>query len=134
MSHRGCYYVVEISDEAYDIRKTPVTGELKIRLTAAKSYTKTIVKQHETCKAEFIDSTYVAIPKKLKQLKHKILEAFSALEKGVLTELAKERLLCSTTHDSEIAEWTKRIEKVEEAVNCCHQYSKVGQLFTCILL
>ena len=119
--------MVEISDEAYDIRKTPaVTGELKIHLTAAKNYMKTIVKQHEMCKAEFIDSTYVAIPKKLKQLKHKILEAFSALEKGVLTELAKERLLCTTTHDSEIAEWTKRIKKVEEAVQLLSSVQQSG--------
>ena len=126
VSHRGCNRVVEITREAFDVKKTSVASDLQSHLTAASDHMTNIMKLHEKCVAEFIVSTYVAIPKTLHQLKKNIMEAFAALEQGILSELTKQRVSHAAKHDDAKEKWSKHIEAVNEAVQLLASVQKTG--------
>ena len=117
VSHRGCSHVVEVASETMDPKQSSTTDTLKKHLTAAKGHMTSIVKQHEKSKAEFIATTDVLIPKKLKELKQNLMRTFTVLEQGILTETTKQRVSHVAKHDEEIAKWAKYISSINEAFN-----------------
>ena len=114
VNHRTCTQVLEVATEATK-SITNVTKDLADHHDAAKIHMKEIVKQHKTQKANIELQENELIPQKLKELRSKLNRALDEL-KSYTRKQSKEK---GSTHvnrcDSEIGEWTERINTVKEA-------------------
>ena len=109
-----------------DLKITHAADELKSNLSVAEGYITNIVKQHEKCKDEVIASTEVLIPKKLQELKQKLMEAFDVLEESIRLDGNEQRIKYTAKHDVEKEKWAKHNEYVNEATQLLSSVQKNG--------
>ena len=115
VNHRTCTQVLEIATEATNVNMTDVTKDLVTHLDAAKTYMDEIVKQHKTQKARFEKQKNIVIPQMLKELRSKLNQTLDELESYTLAQSIKKGSVHVSKCDSEIGEWSERIDKVKDA-------------------
>lgn len=114
VGHRQCREVVEITREAGDGKLLNKTNEAKDHLSAAKSYVENIMKNHMTSNKEFVSTVDVRLPKKLQDLKYRIIQALERLEKSIISDIQSRKKSHVAKHDAEISKWSKHMSKIAE--------------------